>query len=83
MMLVLFQALVSIESGIKHDSQSIDEIGVLVVVNTRVPAQISELVYSCDDSICSFVGIAEDFFDPCAANGAVCSVLMGHQQITA
>ena len=38
--------------------------------------------HSPNVSICSFVGIAKDFFVPCAANGAVCSVLMGHQQIT-
>jgi hypothetical protein len=53
-----------------------------VICQTTILLLISELVYSRDHSICSFVEIAEDFFAACAANEEVCVVLMGHQQIT-
>jgi hypothetical protein len=52
-----------------------------VIRQTTILLLISELVYSRDHSICSFVGIAEDFFVPYAANETLSSVLMGHQQI--
>jgi hypothetical protein len=53
-----------------------------VICQTTILLLISELVYSRDHSICSFVEIAEDFFAACAANEKVCIVLMDHQQIT-
>lgn len=40
------------------------------------------LTHSPTGSISRFVGISKDFLVPCAANSAVRSVLMGHQQIT-